>query len=262
MSGQGWLAGKVALLSGGGSGIGRAVVDAFLAEGAQVGVLELSPAKCEELRASLPAVVVVEGDATTASDNAKAVAATRERFGRLDTLATFVGIFDLYTPLADIPDDRFDAAYAETFAVNVKSAMLAVRAALPALREAGGSVVLTLSSSSFYAGRGGPLYVASKFALRGLLLQLAHELAPEVRVNGVAPGGTVQTDLRGLRSLDQFETVLDARPGREEQLRARTPLQVALRPGDHAGAYVFLASDRAVGITGEIVRSDGGLGAR
>lgn len=262
MSGQGWLAGKVALLGGGGSGIGRAVVDAFLAEGAQVGVLELSPAKCEELRASLPDVVVVEGDATTASANAMAVATTRERFGRLDTLATFAGIFDLYTPLADIPDDHFDAAYAETFDVNVKSAMLAVRAALPALREAGGSVVLTLSSSSFYAGRGGPLYIASKFALRGLLLQLAHELAPEVRVNGVAPGGTVQTDLRGLRSLGQYETVLDARPGREEQLRARTPLHVALRPGDHAGAYVFLASDRAVGITGEIVRSDGGLGAR
>jgi NAD(P)-dependent dehydrogenase (short-subunit alcohol dehydrogenase family) len=81
-------------------------------------------------------------------------------------------------------------------------------------------------------------------------------------VNGVAPGGTVSTDLRGLRSLGQFDTILDARPNREEELRARTPLEVALRPEDHATAYVFLASERSRGITGEVVRSDGGLGVR
>jgi NAD(P)-dependent dehydrogenase (short-subunit alcohol dehydrogenase family) len=258
----GWLGGKVALVCGGGSGIGRAALDAFRAEGARVAVLELSSAKCEELRGLGPDVVVVEGDAATPAANAEAVAAALRRFGRLDVLATFVGIFDLYTPLAEIPGERFDAAFAETFDINVKSAMLAARAALPALRESRGSIVVTLSSSSFYPGRGGPLYVASKFALRGLVVQLAHELAPEVRVNGVAPGGTVRTDLRGLRALGQLETVLDARPGREEGLRARTPLQVALGPEDHAGAYVFLASDRARGITGEIVRSDGGIAAR
>jgi NAD(P)-dependent dehydrogenase (short-subunit alcohol dehydrogenase family) len=262
MSGRGWLEGAVALVTGGGSGIGRAVVDAYRAEGARVGVLELSPEKCAGLRALGEDVVVVEGDATAASANREAVAATVERFGRLDALATFVGIFDLYTPLAELPDERFDAAFAETFDVNVKSVLLAARAALPHLRAARGSIVVTLSSSSFYAGRGGPLYVASKFALRGVVRQLAHELAPEVRVNGVAPGGTIGTDLRGLRSLGQFETILDARPGREERLRSRTPLRVALEPPDHAGAYVLLASDRARGITGEVLRSDGGLGVR
>jgi NAD(P)-dependent dehydrogenase (short-subunit alcohol dehydrogenase family) len=237
-------------------------VDAYRAEGARVGVLELSPAKCDELRRLGGDVVVVEGDATQATAVATAVAEVVTRFGRLDVLATFVGIFDFYTPLAEIPDDRFDAAFDETFRVNVASAMLAVRAALPSLRQARGTAILTLSTSSFYAGRGGPLYVASKHALRGLVVQLAHELAPEVRVNGVAPGGTVSTDLRGLRSLDQSESVLDDRPGRPEQLRARTPLQLALEPSDHAGAYVLLASDRAQGITGEIIRSDGGIGVR
>jgi NAD(P)-dependent dehydrogenase (short-subunit alcohol dehydrogenase family) len=256
-----WLDGKVALLTGGGSGIGRAVVDAFRAEGAQLGVLERSPEKCDELRA-LADVVVVEADATDPAANRRAVEEIVERFGRLDVLATFVGVFDLYTPLADIPDDRFADAFEETYQVNVASVMHAVRAALPELRKTRGAIVATLSSSSFYAGRGGPLYVSSKFALHGLVVQLAHELAPEVRVNGVAPGGTVQTDLRGLRSLGQSETVLDARTGRPEQLRARTPLQVALEPADHAGAYVFLASDRCRGITGEVVRSDGGIGVR
>jgi NAD(P)-dependent dehydrogenase (short-subunit alcohol dehydrogenase family) len=259
---SGWLDGKVALFTGGGSGIGRAAVDAFLAEGAQVCVLEWGRAKCEELRALGDDVAVVQGDATDAGSNAAAVSETLARFGKLDVLATFVGTFDLYAPLADIPEERFEAAYRETFDTNVKSVMLAVRAALPSLRASRGTIVPTLSTSSFYAGRGGPLYVASKFALRGLVAQLAHELAPEIRVNGVAPGGTVSTDLRGLRALGQHETVLDARPGRPEQLRARTPLEVALTPADHAGAYVFLASDRSAGITGEIIRSDGGIGVR
>ena len=81
-------------------------------------------------------------------------------------------------------------------------------------------------------------------------------------MNGVAPGGTVATDLRGARSLGLGHERLDDRPDRPEQLRARTPLQVALTPQDHAGAYVFLASDRSRGMTGEILRSDGGLGVR
>lgn len=122
--------------------------------------------------------------------------------------------------------------------------------------------MFTLSSSSFYAGRGGALYVSTKFALRGAVVQLAREVAPEVRVNGVAPGGTVGTDLRGPRSLGLDGQRLDDRPGRAEQLAERTPLHVALTAADHAAAYVFLLSDQARGMTGEILRSDGGLGVR
>jgi NAD(P)-dependent dehydrogenase (short-subunit alcohol dehydrogenase family) len=140
--------------------------------------------------------------------------------------------------------------------------MLGARAATPHLQRTRGSIVITASSSSFYPGRGGSLYVASKFAVRGLVVQLAHELAPVVRVNAVAPGGTLATDLRGLRALDQHENRLADRPGREEALRRRTPLGVAMRPEDHAAAYVFLASDRCAGMTGEILRSDGGLAVR
>jgi NAD(P)-dependent dehydrogenase (short-subunit alcohol dehydrogenase family) len=102
----------------------------------------------------------------------------------------------------------------------------------------------------------------SKFAVRGLVVQLAHELAPEVRVNGVAPGGTLGTDLRGLRSLDLHEQSLNDRAGRAEELESRTPLRMALRSEDHAGSYVFLASDRASGLTGVIINSDGGIGVK
>ena len=95
-------------------------------------------------------------------------------------LVNCVGIFDFYRGLADIDDDQLDAAFDEVFAVNVKSQLVCVRAALPELRRAGGSVVLTVSTSGFYPGRGGVLYVASKFAVRGCVIALAHELAPEV----------------------------------------------------------------------------------
>jgi NAD(P)-dependent dehydrogenase (short-subunit alcohol dehydrogenase family) len=262
VSAGGWLDGKVALVTGGGSGIGRAVVDAYLEQGASICVIEHDAGKCAELGRLGERVAVVAGDATTPETNERGVADAVDRFGRLDVLATFVGIFDNYTHLTAIPAERLEAAFDEMFSVNVASVLHAVRAAAPSLREARGSIVVTCSSSSFYPGRGGTLYVASKFALRGVVVQLAHELAPEVRVNGVAPGGTVQTDLRGLRSLGQFDERLDDRPGRAKGLMARTPLAVALAPADHAAAYVYLASARAAGLTGEVIRSDGGLGVR
>ena len=250
--------------TGGGSGIGRAAVDAFVREGARVAVLELDAAKCAALEGELGAgsVVAVQGDATSAQANRELVGAAVARWGRLDVAATFVGVFDLYTRLLDLPEERLEVVFDEVFHLNVLSPMLTARAAAPALAAAHGSLVVTLSTSSSYVGRGGPLYVASKHALLGVVRQLAHELAPEVRVNGVAPGGTLATDLRGPRSLGLADRRLADRPGREDELRARTPLQVALRPEDHAGSYVFLASDEARGITGEVLRSDGGIGVR
>ncbi len=257
-----WLEGKRALVVGAGSGIGRAVLDAFRSEGAQVAALELDEAKAERLAAELPSCVVSQGDATALADSRAAVRAVTDAFGGLDVLVNCVGIFDFYRSLADIADDQLDAAFDEVFAVNVKSQLVSVRAALPELRRARGSVVLTVSTSGFYPGRGGVLYVASKFAVRGCVIALAHELAPEVRVNGVAPGGTLDTELTGPRSLGLADHVLDAAPGREQDLRRRTPLQVALTGKDHAGSYVFLASDRSRGITGTVVHSDGGAGVK
>jgi len=167
------------------------------------------------------------------------------------------------SPGIPVLQDQEDVNPSPTWAtVNVKSQLVSVRAALPELRWAGGSVVLTVSTSGFYPGRGGVLYVASKFAVRGCVIALAHELAPEVRVNGVAPGGTLGTELTGPRSLGLADSVLGAVPGREQDLRRRTPLQVALTGEDHAGSYVFLASDRSRGITGTVVHSDGGVGVK
>jgi len=253
------LGGKCALVIGGGSGIGRAVVDAFAGEGANVTVLERDTAKCEGLERELPAIRVVNGDATSAADNDTALAAALGAAGELDVLVSCVGLFDYRRGLADLSAEQLDAGFDELFAVNVKSMLLSVRAALDALRAAKGSVILTASTSSFVAGRGGILYVASKFAVRGLVVSLAHELGPDIRVNGVAPGGTVGTDLRGLAALGEADRSLGAAPDRTADVIARTPLGIALTAADVAASYVFLASPAARGITGTFLHPDGGV---
>jgi NAD(P)-dependent dehydrogenase (short-subunit alcohol dehydrogenase family) len=257
-----WLTGRRALVVGAGSGIGRAVVDAFRSEGAQVAVLERDEAKCAKLSAEIPGLPVVVGDATTRQANEQAVATAVEAFGGLDILVNCVGVFDFYRGVGELDGDEIDDAFDEIFRVNVKSHLHSVKAALPALRESRGTVILTESTSAYYPGRGGVLYVSTKFAVRGLVTALAHELAPGVRVNGVAPGGTLNTDLRGLSSLGLDQRRLNDAPGREAELAARVPLEVALSGEDHAWSYVFLASERSRGITGGVVHPDGGIGAK
>lgn len=260
---SGWLAGRRALVVGAGSGIGRAVVDAFLAEGADVAVLEKDEAKSAALRERFPGMPVVSGDASVRADCEAAVRAALDAHGGLDVLVSCAGIFDYYRGLSDLDAGLLDEAFEEMFTVNVKTHLHAVKAALPALRESGsGSVILTESTSAYYPGRGGVLYVSSKYAVRGLVTALAHELAPGIRVNGVAPGGTLSTDLRGLASLGLGERSLGAAPGREAELAGRVPLKVALSGADHAWSYVFLASHRSRGITGDVVHSDGGMAAK
>ena len=259
----GWLDGRRALVVGAGSGIGRAVVEAFRAEGAAVAVLEKDPAKSADLRAGFPGMPVVTGDATRRADNDEAVRAAVDAYGGLDVLVSCAGVFDFYRGLADLDADRLDGAFEEMFAVNVKTHLHAVKAALPALREGGSaSVILTESTSAYYPGRGGVLYVASKYAVRGLVTALAHELAPGIRVNGVAPGGTLGTDLRGLASLGLGDRSLGAAPGRAAELAGRVPLKVALSGADHAWGYVYLASERSRGVTGDVVHSDGGIAVK
>ena len=160
----------------------------------------------------------------------------------------------------DVPYDKYvlGQAYDELFGVNVKGVIFGAKAALPELTKTAGCMVFTASVAGFNSGGGGALYTASKHAVVGLIRQLAVELGPTIRVNGVAPGGTM-TDLRGLQSLGNDDRSQFANPGTEERLRAGNPLGIALMPDDLAGAYVFLSSRRSArGITGSIVTVDAG----
>jgi NAD(P)-dependent dehydrogenase (short-subunit alcohol dehydrogenase family) len=257
---MGWLDEDVALVTGGGSGIGRAVVKRFLAEGARgVGVLVRSQEHVESLQQEFgERVVVVRGDVRSAADNDAAVAATVQRFGKLDTLVGNAGVWDYFARLEKLSGEQLDQTFDEVFGINVKGYLLAARAAAAALRASRGSMIFTLSNSAFYAGGGGPLYVASKHACVGLVKQLAYELAPDVRVNGVAPGGT-STPLRGPATLGRQEQRLSQTPGLEQSVAAAMPLRLMAQPEDHAGHYVLLASranSRAT--TAHIIQSDSG----
>lgn len=261
---MGWLDNDVALVTGGGSGIGRAVVARFLAEGARgVGVLLRDPAQAAALKAQFGAAVhPVLGDVRLYPDNARAVAETVAAYGRLDTLVGNAGVWDFFSGLMKAEPEALASSFDEIFAVNVKGYLLAARAAAPALRESRGSMIFTLSNASFYAGGGGPVYVASKHACVGLIKQLAYELAPHVRVNGVAPGGTA-TPLKGPASLGKHDERLSDIPGFEQAVAAAMPLGFMAQPEDHTGHYVLLASRaNSPATTAAILHSDGGWEVR
>lgn len=258
---SGVLDGRYCLVTGGGSGIGRAVVEAYLAAGARVTVLERSAERCAELRRDHGvAVTVLEGDATDVAALGDAVTRAGDGVGDagLDHLTCCVGVFDYYASLREVDPQRLAAAAQEIWRTNVLSALLAVNVAYPGLRSRHGSVTLTLSESAFRAGGGGVLYGSSKWALRGVIAHLANDLAPEVRVNGVAPGGTSGTRLGGLAALDQ-QSRADGVAGRDDRIRAGNRLRVVAQPSDHAGAYLYLADATASRVcTGVVIRTDGG----
>jgi len=256
----GRLDGYAALVTGGGKGIGRAVVDRFIAEGARTGVLVRSRDDADDLLARHGASVApVIGDVRRWDDNRRAVETVLERFGQLDTLVPNAGVYDFSDPFESLSGEELETSFHQLFDVNVLGYLLAVRAGLDALRASRGSVIFTLSSSSFFAGGGGTLYVSSKHALVGTVKQLAFELAPDIRVNAVAPGGT-RTNLGGLAGDDRQLAAIE---GFDAMVAKTVPLGFLSEPEDHSGLYVTLAS-RAESrfVTAEIIRSDGGIEVR
>ncbi len=255
MSGR--LAGRTSLVVGGASGIGLAVARRFAAEGSAVTVLDRSVGACEQLTASDPALRVVRGDAVRGDDVAAAVAVAVADDGGLHDLVCCAGIHDRFAAVAELPVDSIETTFDELFAANVLSAVLAVRHAAPALRAARGAVTLTVSESAYGPRGGGPLYAATKWALRGLVEHLAAEFAPDVRVNGVSPGGTEGTRLAGPAAIPAPPP---ANPGeRAARIAAGNLLHVVIKPDELAAWFVQLADPIASrAVTGTVARVDGG----
>ncbi len=256
---MGWLDGQVALVTGGGSGIGRAVVERYVEEGARVGVMDRVLGRGEELqREFADKVTAIAGDVSRLDDNKRAIAETVAAFGRLDIFIGNAGLLDGFIPLAEMAEEKLAAACDELFAVNVKGCIVGAKAALAELTKSDGCMIFTASGAGFTSAGGGVIYTASKHAVVGIVRQLAVELGPQIRVNGVAPGGTM-TDLRSVAALSLEDRSQFAIPGAAERIAAGNPLRLALDPADLAGAYVFLASRaNARGITGSIVSVDAG----
>jgi len=267
MSG-GWLEGYAALITGGGSGIGRAVAERFLAEGASVTVLGRDEDQLDDVARSAAdpsRVHTVTADVRDIAALDAAVAETVDRFGKLDTLVANAGVWDYQRQLTRLSAEEVDTAFDEIFSVNVKGYLLAAQAAWRELVKTRGSIVMTLSNASFYVNGGGPLYTASKHACLGLMRELAYELAPKVRVNGVACGG-MNTDLRGPKALDLGGRSISASFAKKGPDSPPPPIPLhdsSTDPRDFTGPYVLLASRAQSGpITGHAISVDGGIGVR
>lgn len=256
------LAGQVAIVTGGVSGLGRAIVERFVREGARVAVLDRSENGCAELKAALgDSVHCLTGDVRSTSDNHRIVSECVERFGRLDCAIGNAGIWDYNTTLAKLPVDKLADVFHELFDINVLGYMALAKASLKPLVASQGTMLFTVSNAGFLPSGGGMLYTASKHAVVGMIRQLAWELAPHVRVNGVAPGA-IASQLKGPESLHMHNRKF---PGEAMAAGADTfiPISRMPTPAEYAGAYVFFACrEDNIPATGTILNHDGGFGIR
>jgi NAD(P)-dependent dehydrogenase (short-subunit alcohol dehydrogenase family) len=259
---MGALNGQSVLITGGASGLGLAIVERFVEEGARLTVLDRSADRLSALAARFPdAVEPAAGDVRSIADNQRAVAAAVARFGALDCAIGNAGVWDYSVSLDNTPAESLDAAFDEMFHINVKGYIHLAKAALPALVRSAGSLVYTVSNAGFDPGGGGVLYTAAKHAVVGLIRQLAHEFAPAVRVNGVAPG-PIETDLRGLAALGSSERSIGSLD-LASVAAPNVPLGRIPTPADYAGAYVLLASRRdGRAATGGVIALDSGVSVR
>ncbi len=243
------LDGKVALITGGTSGIGLAAAKLFRDEGARVVAVGLDPDRLERTRRELgPGATAVRADLRDVGEIEELIRTVRESFGALDVLFANAGK-GTAAPLEAVTEEQVD----EQFSVNFKGVFFTVQKAAPILPK-GGSVVLTTSFLGAVGAPGLSVLSATKAAVRSLARSLAAELAPRgVRVNAVSPG-PISTPFHGKLGLSDAE--LDSAAAAVE---AKVPLQRFGEADEIAKAALFLASADASFITGAELVVDGGL---
>jgi NAD(P)-dependent dehydrogenase (short-subunit alcohol dehydrogenase family) len=246
------LAGKVAIVTGAATGLGREVAKLYAAEGASVVLSDIRADAGEETTAAIAAdggdAFFVQTDVRDGGQVRELVLAAERRFGRLDVMTANAGALTSAGDKAfeDLTDEEIEAIVD----LNFGGCWRSWKYAIPALRRAGGGSLT--ATGSIAALRGNPeqaVYGASKAAIGGLARSLAASLAPAIRVNVVAAGGMI-TDIRRHQAEDRGETPVDAAPDAPTPYRA-DPKQVAY-------AHLFLASDEAAFVTGETLVVDGG----
>lgn len=243
------LEGKIALVTGGGRGIGRGIVDRFLEEGAQVAVVQRQPLD----DALTGRVVHVPADLGDASSIATVVERVVERFGGLDVLVNNAGIM-FERAVSEISPAEWDLM----MAVNLRAPLFLAQAALPHMRARGGGSIINIGSiEGLAANPGHAAYCASKAGVHGMTRAMAVDLGVDnVRCNAIAPGWITS---------ELSETYLESHPdpaAARADLNRLHPVGRVGRPADVGDLAVYLASDHAGFLTGEIIVLDGGRTAK
>lgn len=248
--------GKVALITGGGGGIGRATGLAFALRGAKVMVVDADAASGQ---ASVDIIAqrggtaaFVQADVTKTASVRDYVERTLALYGRIDCFFNNAGIEGIVCPTQDYDEDVFDTV----IAVNLKGVFLGMKYVLPAmLRQGSGAIVNTASTAALFGSPGMSAYVASKHAVLGLTKVASTDVAGQgVRVNAVCPG---PVETRMMRSLESQRNPNDPQ-GVHDATAAGTPTGRYALPEEIAGAVLYLCSDLAGDVTGTQLVIDGG----
>ena len=247
--------GRVAVITGGASGIGRATADAFSARGATVVVVDWKPDAVQAVAAGLrsagrPSLALCL-DVSRESDVDAMARSAVDTFGRIDYLFANAAVHSFGTVLTTSPAD-----WDRMFGVNLRGPFLCARAVLPEMIRGGGGVIVgTSSDCAVRTCAASASYVASKLGLVGLMRSIAVDFGPQgIRANVIVPGVTDTPGLDAAYSTDGRDPVAG-----KAQAAALSPLGRIGRPGDVAEAVTFLCSDRAAFITGATIVVDGGM---
>ncbi len=254
---MGKLDGKVAIITGGAGGIGRAAGRIFAGEGARVMLVDLNADALAEAARGIGGedVAYHAADVTDPAQSDGYVQATVDRFGAVDIALLNAGIEGDVVALVDYPD----ALYDKVMAVNVKGVWLGLKRVFPLMeRRGGGSIVITSSTAGIRAVRGLSAYTTSKHAVIGMMRAAAMEGAPsDIRVNTVNPAAT---DTRMITSIEEKMGFAVGDPS-NRPMAAGTPLKRYGEPEEVARLMLFLASDDSSFCTGGVYMVDGGVSA-
>ena len=242
------LEGKVAIVTGATSGMGRATAVLFAKEGAKVVVTgrneERAQAVVDEIKGNGGEAIYVIVDASNVEDCKKIFDATIEAFGTVDILVNNAGMLSM-SPLLDVSIEEWN----KVFAVNVTSALYLTQLCAPVMKEKGKGVIVKVASVASYAAHHGfAAYISSKHAMAGLSKSMAWELGPEIRVNAIAPGAIHTAMVDSIGGPSVLQGMID-----------NCPCKRVGQPEDIAGAALFLASDDCTFLTGQIIKVDGGF---
>jgi NAD(P)-dependent dehydrogenase (short-subunit alcohol dehydrogenase family) len=255
----GRLDGRVAIVTGAGSGNGLAIARAFSREGALVAIGEFSEVRGTAAQASMDSAIFVRTDVRVEQDIDRLVSQTVSQFGRLDIFVNNAGVLDGYATCLETSTELFE----QVLAVNLKGTFFGCKRALQEMAQAGyGKIVNVASVAGMVAMGGGLAYTASKHAVVGLTRQIACEYGPQgVRTNAICPG-TIATSLRetsrevlGPGAPEMNRGVGASSP---ERIREIVPLGTRGAPEDVANLAVFLASPESDYVNGQTLVVDGG----